>query len=96
MPPLLALDVPLGLVGVGGLFIFAAWLLLAEYRNVFLDDPLSLMSMEVLAGIVGPSGPGYLAAILLVVGSVMLASGLLLTLGLLGFYILAVTGLANA
>jgi hypothetical protein len=79
-------DIPLGLLGLGALFLGFAWLLLAEYRRLFLTDPLSVMSFEVLAKIISGGGPGYIAAVLLVAGALMFGVGVLAILGAAGAY----------
>jgi len=74
----------------GGALLVLAWLLLAEYRRVFLANPRSVMSFEVLAEIVGGGGPGYLAVASLCVGGVLFGIGALLLLYLIGEYVFLV------
>lgn len=80
MAPVSGWHIPLGLIGLGGLFLALAWVVLVEYRKAFFADPLSIMSIEVLANIVKLGGPGYLAMLLLVAGLPMLLGGVLFLL----------------
>lgn len=59
---------PVAFLGLGGLFVGAAWLLLIEYRRAFMADPASIMSLEVLTNILKLGGPGYLAMMALIAG----------------------------
>jgi hypothetical protein len=72
----------LGFIGLGILFLALAWLLLVEYRKAFFADPASIMSFEVLALILRQGGPGYLAALALIVGAFFLSAGLVLVTGM--------------
>ena len=67
---------PLGFLALGALFCGVAWLLLVEYRKAFLADPLSVMSLEVLAQILRSGGPGYTAMVVLIAGGLLLVAGL--------------------
>lgn len=71
---------PLGFLALGALFCGLAWLLLVEYRKAFIADPLSVMSMEVLAQILRASGPGYLAVVVLIAGALLVLAGVALLL----------------
>ena len=70
-----ALTLPLGLIALGGIFFSLAWLLLVEYRRVFLSNPRELMSLEVLGQILELGAPGYLAALALLMAAVFIAIG---------------------
>jgi hypothetical protein len=69
---------PFGFLALGLLFVGLAWLLLVEYRRVFIADPLSIMSLEVLAQILRLGGPGYAAVVVLVAGVLLLMAGVAL------------------
>jgi hypothetical protein len=70
-----ALQVPLGLLVAGLLLLSMAWWLLVEYRKAFFTDPVSVMSIEVLASILRMGGPGYLAILTLISGWLMAVGG---------------------
>ena len=78
---------PLGLLGLGAVLLGFAWVVLAEYRKLFLAEPLSVMSLEILAKILGAGGPGYFAVMFLLAGGVMFGVGVLATLLQAGTYI---------
>lgn len=65
---------------LGTLLICLALLLLTEYRRAFFADPISVMSLEVLAAILRTGGPGYVAGIALIVGGLFVLSGILVLL----------------
>jgi len=71
---------PLGFLALGALFCGLALLLLVEYRKAFMADPLSVMSMEVLAQILRAGGPGYLAVVVLIAGGLLVLAGTALLL----------------
>ena len=71
---------PLGFLALGALFCGLAWLLQVEYRKAFMADPLSVMSMEVLAQILRAGGPGYLAVVVLIAGGLLVLAGTALLL----------------
>jgi hypothetical protein len=71
---------PFGFLALGALFCGLAWLLLVEYRKAFIADPLSVMSMEVLAQILRAGGPGYLAVVVLIAGGLLVLAGVTLLL----------------
>ena len=64
-----------GLVGLR-----LGWTLFVEYRGVFFGDPQRTMSLEVLFRLVGFGGPGYFAALALILGSASALLGLVLLL----------------
>lgn len=71
---------PMGFVAIGGALWSGAWILLGEYRRLFLSDPRRAMTTEVFAVVADLGGPGYLAAVLFLSGLLLLTIGL----GLLG------------
>ena len=73
---------------LGALFVCLAVLLLTEYRRAFFADPMSVMSLEVLAAILRTGGPGYVAGIALIVGGLFVLSGLLVLL-VVGSFVLS-------
>ena len=79
-----ALTLPLGLIALGGIFLSLAWLLLVEYRRVFLSNPRELMSLEVLGQILELGTPGYVAAFALLMAAIFIAIG--------GFVLLMIMG----
>jgi hypothetical protein len=79
--------IPIGLMGLGGLFVGLAGALLVEYRRAFFADPRSVMSTEVLLNILKLGGPGYLAMVALVAGLPMLLGGALFLLLFVGFWV---------
>jgi len=70
-----AWHIPIGLIGLGALFVGLAGALLVEYRRAFFADPRSVMSIEVLLNILRLGGPGYIAMLALVAGVPMLLFG---------------------
>ena len=51
---------------LGSVLVYLALLILTEYRKLFMENPKSAMSAEVLMlAITSSGGPGYLAAFLL-------------------------------
>jgi hypothetical protein len=74
---------PFVLMAGGALFAWLSLLLLEEYRKVFMSDPMSLMSLEVLLTIVRCGAPGALGALGLVAGALFFGSGVLLLVHLL-------------
>jgi hypothetical protein len=87
MPTVSGWHIPLGLMALGAFFVWIAWIALVEYRRAFFADPLSIMSIEVLANILRLGGPGYLAILALVTGVPMLLGGAFFLLLLAGFWI---------
>jgi hypothetical protein len=79
--------IPIGLMGLGALFVGLAGALLVEYRRAFFADPRSVMSIEVLLNILKLGGPGYLAMMALVAGVPMLLAGTLFFLLFVGFWV---------
>ena len=71
---------PLGLIGLGALFILAAFGLLSEYRRSSMAHPHSVMSIEVLFAILRLGGPGYLAMLALTIGAVLFLLGTIVLL----------------
>ena len=51
------------MIGIGFLLCWASLVLFREYRRAFFDDPLSIMSLEVLFQMLRMGGPGYLSVI---------------------------------
>jgi hypothetical protein len=62
------LSLPFGLAAFSAVMLWLAWLVLGEYKKLFLANPKLLMSLEVFAVIAEIGGPGYLAATLAFVG----------------------------
>jgi hypothetical protein len=79
--------IPIGLMGLGAIFVGLAAALLVEYRRAFFADPRSVMSIEVLLNILKLGGPGYLAMLALVAGLPMLLGGALFFLLFAGFWV---------
>jgi hypothetical protein len=77
----------LGLMTLGGAFLFLAVLLLAEYRRAFFNDPRSVMSLEVLLNILKLGGPGYVAMIAVVAGVPMFLAGTVFFVLFAGFWV---------
>ena len=67
----------------GALFIWLSLTLLGEYRRVFMANPLSLMSIDVLLSIIRCGTPSATAVITLLAGAFFLAGGFLLLVTLL-------------
>jgi len=68
---------PLLVLALGAVLVFAAFALLREYRRLFLSDPKSVMSADVLfQAVTNSGGPGYLAAFLLAGAALCLVSAL--------------------
>jgi hypothetical protein len=68
---------PVTTIGLGVLFTIGAFALLREYRRLFMENPQSAMSAEVLLAVISRSGgPGYLAAVLLAAGLLNVIFGL--------------------
>ena len=74
---------PFVLMAGGALFVWLSLLLLEEYRKALMTDPMSVMSLEVILTILRCGGPGALAMIGLLAGSLFLGGGALLLVGLL-------------
>ena len=74
---------PFVLMAGGALFAWLSLLLLEEYRKVFMSDPMSLMSLEVLLAIARCGAPGAVGALGLVGGALLFGSGVLLLVHLL-------------
>ena len=74
---------PFVLMAGGVLFAWLSLLLLEEYRKLFMSDPMSLMSLEVLLTIVRCGAPGAVGALGLVGGALLFGSGVLLLVHLL-------------
>jgi hypothetical protein len=66
------------MVGLGAACVWLALILLAEYRKAFMEDPLSIMSFEVLVTIVRCGPPGYVAVIALLGGALLAGAGLIM------------------
>jgi hypothetical protein len=63
---------------LGIVLMIAGIALLAQYRRLFMADPRSVMSIEVLMAIVNKCGaPGYLAAVLIAAAMVSFGAALL-------------------
>jgi hypothetical protein len=67
-----ALATTLGMVTFGAVIAGFGWLLLGEYRRAFFRDPRAVMTLEVFARAGGGAGPGYLAMLLLLVGTLFI------------------------
>ena len=61
---------------LGAILLWLAWLLLLEYRKVFMSDPVALMSFEVLAAILKQGGSGYVAAVAALGDAFFVAAGM--------------------
>jgi hypothetical protein len=71
------LEGPLLTLALGAVLTFAAFALLRDYRRLFMTDPKSVMSAEVLVqAVTNSGGPGYLAAFLLAAAALCLVSAL--------------------
>jgi phosphoglycerol transferase MdoB-like AlkP superfamily enzyme len=71
------LECPLLTLALGAVLTFAAFALLRDYRRLFMTDPKSVMSAEVLVqAVTNSGGPGYLAAFLLAAAALCLVSAL--------------------
>ena len=79
---------PLGLIGLGVLFVYGAFVLLSEYRQTFMANPRSVMSVEVLFAILRLGGPGYLAMLVLTIGALFLLLGTFVLLLIASTFIL--------
>src|SRR3954470_5726408 len=80
---------PIGLIAVGAALAYGGYLLLGEYRRVFVDDPRAVMSVEVWLQVLfhpAPT-PGNLGVIALFLGLWLLIAGAGLLLLLCGFYL---------
>ena len=80
----------LAIIASGGVIVCLGLLLLGEYRNAFLRDPRAVMTLEVFARLGGVAGPGYLAMVLLVIGTLMVLSALAGLVTLAGFLLIEV------
>ena len=71
-----------GFLALGGLLCVGGWMLLREYRNVFLADPRAAMSVEVLLQILfhPAATAAFLGAMAIFFGFWFLALGLLFLL----------------
>jgi len=97
MASLSVLQIPLGLIALGTLFLAVAWVAITEYWRAFRADPQAVMSLEVLANILKLGGPGYLAMLAIVAGLAMLLGGTVALLFLAGFWVVDLGGtLINA
>ena len=76
-----------GFLALGSVFVGLAWMLLAEYRRAFFNDPGAIMSLEVLANILRLGGPGYLAILALIAGLPMLFTGFIISVVMVWFYV---------
>jgi hypothetical protein len=67
---------PVGLLLFGGLLLYLGLLLLGEYRKVFFQNPLAVMSLEVLFQILRLGAPGYLSMVLIVCSVFFFVAGI--------------------
>ena len=74
---------PFVLMAGGALFAWLSLLLLEEYRKVFMSDPMSLMSLEVLLTIIRCGAPGSIAVLGLLAGALFFGGGVLILMHLL-------------
>jgi len=72
-------DGPLAALALAVVLAVFAFALLREYRQMFMQNPKSVMSAEILFQVVtGAGGPGYLAAFLLAGAALSVACALIM------------------
>ncbi len=67
--------VPVFFLGLGGLFLLLAFLLLEEYRKLFFANPRAAMTFEVFGQLLQLGTPGYVGAFGLAVGGFFFVVG---------------------
>jgi len=64
---------PLGMFAFGLALVFTAFALFGEYRSLFLRNPRIIMSTEVFTHLAGLGGLGYIGAVLMIAGAILIA-----------------------
>jgi len=83
-----ALSATLGMITFGAVVVGVGLILLGEYRRAFFRDPRAVMTLEVFTRAGGGAGPGYLAMLLLLVGTVFILMGLAGAVTVVGIVVL--------
>ena len=67
-----------GLIILGLPGIWYGYRLFVAYRREFFADPANTLSIEVLARLIGLGGYGYFAALAIILGSMLVAVGIMI------------------